>query len=101
MNETAVEAISEKLAEVALLAEELDKVLQTNDVIKSEDKGSEISVRFRRNYNYCVIYYLKMIVLQSTSFNAIILTSNGRFAFAAYTYIKVFDSIYPFLSTLG
>ncbi|KAL1456789.1 hypothetical protein WDU94_001490 [Cyamophila willieti] len=43
MNETAVEAISEKLAEVALLAEALDKILETNDVIKTQEEGSEIS----------------------------------------------------------
>ncbi|KAI5735605.1 hypothetical protein M8J77_020534 [Diaphorina citri] len=43
MNETAVEAISEKLAEIALLAESLDKILCTNDVIKTQEKGSEIS----------------------------------------------------------
>uniref|UniRef100_A0A8D8YXT7 Uncharacterized protein n=1 Tax=Cacopsylla melanoneura TaxID=428564 RepID=A0A8D8YXT7_9HEMI len=43
MNETAVESISEKLAEVALLAEALDKILETNDVIKTQEKGSEIS----------------------------------------------------------
>lgn len=50
MNETAVEAISDKLAEVALLADELDKVLQTNDVIRSEDKGVEVTVSCRAIY---------------------------------------------------
>lgn len=57
MNETAVEAISDKLAEVALLADELDKVLQTNDVIRSEDKRVEVTVSCRAIYIYTRIVY--------------------------------------------
>lgn len=71
MNETAVEAISDKLAEVALLADELDKVLQTNDVIRSEDKGVEVTVSCRAIYIYSYSIYNKvqsLVVLRTVEF---------------------------------
>lgn len=72
MNETAVEAISDKLAEVALLADELDKVLQTNDVIRSEDKGVEVTVSCRAIYIiYSYSIYNKvqsLLVLRTVEF---------------------------------
>lgn len=89
MNETAVEAISDKLAEVALLADELDKVLQTNDVIRSEDKGVEVTVSCRAIYIYSYSIYNKvqsLVALRTVEF----MKSLRRTSEKRHTY--VFDS---------